>query len=110
MSRILLLTDADFVREVLGSGQPVVVEISAQWCGLGHMIAPLIEEMAARFQTQVKFCRINMDHDGGFARRYGIQKFPCILFFKIGQVVDCIVGVAPRRMIEQKLIELLAGC
>ncbi len=102
-----LPTDADFEREVLECEQPVLVEISAQWCGLGHIIAPVIEEMAARFHTRVKFCRIDVDRDGGVVERYGIQKFPSILFFKNGQVVDSIIGAAPRKMIEQKIHALL---
>ncbi len=103
----LLLTDADFEREVLECELPVLVEISAQWCGLGHIIAPVIEEMAAKFRARVKFCRIDVDRDGDVAERYGIQKFPAVLFFKDGQVVDCIVGAAPRKMIEQKILALL---
>ncbi|NIS67656.1 MAG: hypothetical protein GTO12_01500, partial [Proteobacteria bacterium] len=54
-------TDADFQREVLEGKQPVFVEFSAAWCGLCHIIAPLIEEMAMRFRTRVKFCKIDMD-------------------------------------------------
>ncbi len=107
MSRIPLLTDADFEREVLEFEQPVLVEFSADWCGLGHMIAPVIEEMALRFHTRVKFCRIDAHRDGGIAARYGVQRFPVILFFKDGQVVDCIIGAASRRTIEQKLLERL---
>ncbi len=103
----ILLTSGEFQREVLECEKPVLVEFSAEWCGLGHMIAPVIEEMALRFHTRVKFCRIDVDRDGEIATRYGLQKFPAILFFKDGQVVDCVIGVASRRMIEQKLHELL---
>lgn len=103
----LLITDGDFEREVLQYGQPVVVEISAEWCGLCHIIAPVIEEMADKFLTRLKFCRIDMDRGGELAERYGIHKSPAILLFKNGQVVDCIVGAAPRRMIEQKIHALL---
>ena len=103
----ILLTDGEFQREVLECEQPVLVEFSAKWCGLGHIIAPVIEEMAVRFHTRVKFCRIDVDRDGDVAARYGIQKFPAMLFFKDGQVVDCIIGAAPRKMIEQKIHALL---
>ncbi len=99
----ILLTDADFGEEVLECEQPVLVEFSAEWCGLCHIIAPVIEEMAVRFRTRVKFCRIDVDRDGHIAAKYGIQKFPSILFFKNGQVVDSIIGAAPRKMIEQKV-------
>lgn len=103
----ILLTDADFRKEVFECEQPVLVEFSAEWCGLCHIIAPVIEEMAVRFRNRVKFCRIDVDRDGDVAARYGIQKSPAILFFKDGQVVDSIIGAAPRKLIEQKIHELL---
>ncbi len=103
----MIRTDGDFEREVLECDRPVLLEISAEWCGLSHIIAPVIEEMALRFCTRVKFCRIDADRDGDVATRYGIRKFPAILFFKNGQVVDSIIGSAPRRMIEEKILALL---
>ena len=102
-----LPTEADFRREVLECRQPVLVEFSADWCGLGHMMAPVIEEMAARFRNRIKFCRMDVDRERDVGARYGIQKFPAILFFKGGEAVDCITGAAPRRMIEQKIHALL---
>lgn len=105
----ILVNNGEFQREVLECELPVLVEFSAEWCGLGHMIAPVIEEMALRFRTRVKFCRIDVDRDGEIAARYGLRKFPAILFFKCGQVVDCIMGAAPRKMIEQKIHALLGN-
>ena len=101
------LADADFRKEVLESDQLVVVEFSANWSGLCQIIAPVIEEMALKFRTRVKFCIIDMDDAGDIAKAYGIGKIPTILFFKEGQVVDHIVGAVPKAQIAQKLDELL---
>lgn len=48
-----------------------------------------------------------LDRDGEIPARYGLQKFPAILFFKDGEVLDSIIGAAPRKMIEQKIHALL---
>ena len=101
------LTDAGFRKEVLESDRLVVVEFSANWSGLCQILAPVIEEMALKFRTRVKFCIIDIDDNGDVAKAYGIGKIPTILFFKEGQVVDHIVGAVPKADIAHKLNALL---
>jgi thioredoxin 1 len=103
----IVLTDADFQKEILESKQLVLVEFSANWSGLCQIIAPVIEDMALRFGAQVKFCAIDVDAGGDIANAYGIRKIPTILFFKEGQVVDSIAGAVPRARIAKKLEALL---
>ncbi len=104
-----LPTEADFRKEVLECEQPVLVEFSAGWCGLGHMMGPIIEEMAMKFRNQIKFCRMDVGRAGDVSARYGIQKLPVLLFFMDGRVVDGIFGAAPRKEIEKRIIALLAN-
>ena len=92
---------------MLESNQLVLVEFSAQWSGLCQIIAPILEEMALRFRTRVKFCAIDVDDDGDVAKAYGIRKIPTLLFFKDGQVVDYIAGAVPKARLAQKLEALL---
>ena len=84
-SMCTVLTDVDFRKEVLESNQLVLVEFSASWSGLCQIIAPVIEDMALRFRTQIKFCAIDVDDDGDIAQAYGIRKIPTILFSRRGR-------------------------
>lgn len=106
-SIFITLTETNFRQEVLESTQPVFVEFFAEWCGTCHINAPVIREMAAKFQSRIKFCKINVDDYGDVAKEYGVQKIPAMLFFQDGQVVDYMVGIAPRTVITQKLDALL---
>ena len=106
-SMFIMLTDANFRQEVLESKQPVLVEFSVDWSGACHINAPITQEMAAKFRTQVKFCKIDVDDYGDVAKQYGMQKIPTMLFFKDGRVVDHIVGLVPKTVITQKLHALL---
>ena len=42
------ITDTSFEADVLQSGQPVLVDYWAEWCGPCRMIAPLLDEVADR--------------------------------------------------------------
>ena len=98
-----ILTEANFQKEVLDNPEPVLVEFGADWCGACHILARLCEA----FNGQIKVARLDIDACPQVAAEYGIQNTPTLAFFKNGQVVDQISGVAPRQVIANKLRALL---
>lgn len=101
------LTKDNFDREVLKSRQPMLVDFWADWCGPCHQIAPTIEEVATEFAGRAKVGKLNVDQHTPVAAQFGIRSIPTLLFFKDGKVVDQVVGVAPKRVLTDKLDALL---
>jgi len=97
------LTDANFKQEVLENKQPVLVDFWADWCGPCHMIAPAIEELAEDFTGRAKIAKLNVDESQQIAAQYGIRSIPTLLLFKDGQLVDQMVGAAPKQQIAARL-------
>ncbi len=108
-SRYVNLTEDNFESEVLKSDQPVLVDFWADWCAPCHRIAPVIEELAHEFDGTATIAKLNVDEEPELARRYGIRSIPSLLFFRSGQAVDRIAGVQPKRVISEKLAELVAA-
>lgn len=104
----LELTDSNFQDEVLNSDQPVLVDFWAAWCGPCRAIAPAIEQLADDFDGRAKVGKVDVDQNQQTAMQYNVRSIPTLLFFKDGEVVDQLVGAAPKKVLAQKL-ESLAG-
>ncbi len=101
------LTEQDFDEKVLKSGQPVLVDFWAEWCGPCHMVAPTIEEVAAEYKDKVLVGKLNVDQHPDIAARYGIRSIPNLLLFKDGQVSDQLVGAIPKAKITDMIKRVL---
>ena len=95
----MVLTDNNFRKEVLENPQPVLVEISADWCGTCHIMAPVLEKLAVEFEGQIKFGRLDVDANERTAKAYGMRELPMLLFFKDGQLVDYVMGVVSKSVL-----------
>ncbi len=101
------LTDANFQAEVLQSDQPVLVDFWATWCGPCRIIAPVIEELSTEYAGRAKVAKMDVDNNQGVPMQYGVRSIPTLLFFKDGQVVDQLIGAAPKRALAAKLDALV---
>jgi thioredoxin 1 len=95
------VTEATFENEVLESGEPVLVDFWAEWCGPCHAVAPVLERIAE--ERSLKLVKVNIDENQGLAMRYGIQSIPNMVLFENGQPKASAVGAMPKGMLERSL-------
>jgi thioredoxin 1 len=107
MSEPIELTDDNFDQEVLKSDLPVLVDFWATWCGPCRMVGPIVDELAKEYAGKLKVGKLNVDNNGKTSIKYGIMSIPSLLFFKKGQVVDQMVGAAPKSSFVEKLERVL---
>jgi thioredoxin 1 len=97
-------TLADFVR----THETVVVDCWAPWCGPCRAMAPIIDELAAKWAGRVAFAKLNTDHNPRTAQQFAIMSIPTLLIFQGGQFVDQVVGLPPKAQLVQMLSPLAA--
>lgn len=107
-AKYVTLTDSNFKQEVIDADVPVLVDFWAVWCGPCRIVAPIIEELAEEFEGKAKIAKMDVDHHPRTPMQFGIRSIPTLLFFKDGQVVDQLIGAAPKRMLSSKLEALTA--
>jgi|SRR3989339_351263 len=103
----LNLTADNFTKEVLESNSPVLVDFWAEWCMPCQQIAPVITELAKKYQNKVKICKVNIEKAKELATQYEIMSIPNLVFFKNGKKIDQIAGSVSKETIEKKINEQL---
>ena len=95
------------LQGLLDSGQPLVIDFWAEWCGPCRMVAPLIEELAAEYAGRVTIRKCDVDENNDLAVRFAVRNIPTILFIKGGQIVDKQIGACPKSALVEKLNKIL---
>ena len=107
MSKPVEVTDSDFSQTVLESGQPVLVDFWAEWCGPCKMIAPVVEELAEEYEGRFSFTKLDVDSNPKVAMQFGIRSIPALLLFKDGKVAEQVIGAVPKALLKRKIDKVL---
>lgn len=103
MSTPLHVTDDSFEQEVIQSDLPTIVDFWAVWCAPCLYVAPILEEIAAEYDSQLKVTKLDVDNNPATAGRYDIMSIPTLLVFKDGNLVERIVGYMPKDRLMDKI-------
>jgi thioredoxin 1 len=93
--------------ELKAGNLPLVVDFWATWCGPCRMVAPIIEELAAKYDGKIVVGKCDVEDNEDLAAEFGIRNIPTILFFKKGEVVDKLIGAQSKGKFEEKFEALL---
>lgn len=97
------ITEATFEDEVLKSEMPVLIDFWAEWCGPCRMIAPLVDELATKYEGKLRVGKVDADLNQGILMNYGIMGIPTLMLFKNGEVAERIVGYVPLNVLEPRI-------
>ena len=92
------LTEQTYDEALFNADGLVLVDFWAPWCGPCRMVAPVLDEVSA--ESGVTLMKVNIDENPGLAARFGIRSIPTILLVKEGEIVDRVVGAAPKRLFQ----------
>jgi thioredoxin 1 len=99
----LTLTDQTFDEEIKSSGEPVLVDFWAEWCGPCKMVAPVLDEIVSESDGKLRLGKINIDDNMELARRFDVMSIPTMILFKDGEPQVRIVGARGKGQLLQEI-------
>lgn len=100
---VIDISDKEFEQKVVKSSVPVLIDFWAPWCVPCKMVAPVIEKLSKKYDSRLKFYKINIDENPVTPARYRVMSIPSIMLFKNGKVMDTVVGAVPERSLVSKI-------
>ena len=94
-------------EQLKGGNLPLVVDFWATWCGPCRMVAPIISELAEKYDGRIVVGKCDVEENEELAAEFGIRNIPTVLFFKNGNVVDKLVGAVSKQKFEEKFESML---
>lgn len=82
--------------KAISAGGITMVDFWASWCGPCKMLAPVIDDLAGRYEGKAVIGKVNVDDEQALAGEYGVMSIPTVIFFKGGREIDRKVGVMPE--------------
>ena len=101
--KIVHTSDAAFDADVLQNSKAVLLDFWAEWCGPCKMIAPMLDEVADKYEDKLDIVKLNVDENPNVAKKFGIRSIPTLILFKDGAVQAQLMGAMPMRQLEEFL-------
>ena len=105
--KVIQVSDGDFSAKALQSETPFLLDFWAPWCGPCKAIGPVIDELAAELEGQVKIGKMNVDDSPVTPGKYGIRAIPTLILFKGGEVADQVTGAVGKQQLKSMIEKAL---
>ena len=102
----LAITNENY-ESLIASGQPVVIDFWAEWCGPCRMVGPIIDELATEYEGKVVIGKCDVDSSDDIVAQYRVRNIPTVVFIKNGEVIDKVVGATSKETLKAKVDALL---
>jgi len=103
--KTLTLTDENFARQIGRNDLPVLVDFWATWCGPCQMMAPVLEQLAAKRVARLRIGKLETEQAPRTAAQHGIRSIPTLVLFRGGREAARVSGAMQLPALEQWLTQ-----
>jgi len=103
------ITGKELKKELAENLNLLLVNFKTEWNGACQILAPVYEDLANAYKDAAKFFTIDAEKNKTALHEYGVMEIPTILFFKNGELIDHVTGLASKRIIISKIENALTN-
>ena len=86
----------EFVKEGV-----VLIDFHADWCMPCVMMGPVVDEVAEKFESKIKFAKVNVQDNEMLAGKYNVSSIPNFTMLKDSEVLEQFVGSVSEEELDQ---------
>ena len=95
------IISGNFEQEVLKSDIPVLVDFRASWCQPCAMLAPVLSQLAEKYEGKIKVGKVNIDNEIALTMKYSVTAVPTLVMIKNGEETERSVGLVSEEQLEE---------
>ena len=117
-AKTIYLTTADFRKKIMDyeknpgewiylGDKPAIIDFYTDWCGPCKMIAPIMEELAAKYDGEIYIYKVNTDRERELAALFQINSIPVVLFIPMEGTPQALPGARQKELYTEAIEEIL---
>jgi len=117
-SSVIYLSTSDFLSKVYNFEKnpsvwvyegdlPCIVDFYTDWCRPCREVAPIVEEIARKYEGKIIVYKLNLDRERRTAAALGIRAFPSFLFVPMQDIPTMLQGAMPLEEFERAINQIL---
>lgn len=104
--QLITITSEEDLQTLIKREKPLVLKLSAQWCGACKKLAPTFDALFQKLGSTYQFAQIDIDTVKSVTKKYGVAGVPAILFFNKGAQLTAHthIGFTSEQELSNKII------
>lgn len=94
------LTDASVAAGALSTGDLLLLDVWASWCGPCRLMAPLMEWAAEIYGERLRVAKLEADPNPLTIAQLDVQGLPTLILFRRGEEVARHEGAIPKEQLQ----------